>query len=342
MANCGCKPCKTEIPKKTKTCKPFSICVGNHSLIWDGSCASIVKRKYQIPNGTFTSVTFEDGCIVGVGQAPIPQYTPQACCDGDTVEQVGGTQDLTRAKGVNNLVTITNGAISVEPMWDANGNIKVEGNGTQDLTRAKGVNNLVTITNGAISVEPMWDANSNIKVEGNGTQDKPWKPSVRISSKTGNTLKMENDGLFANLFFKTTDTVTVTGKGTSLEPYRLDVKGAEAKLAEINKEEVEGNGFTIDKQGRIKADPDLSLVTNLEFDIDAFTVMNAGTKTLVVVDEQKLKTGSSIKTGDGITGNGTTGNELKLDLTEAVVDKMLDVINNSATLTQKLKTILGV
>lgn len=303
MANCGCKPCKTEIPKKTKTCKPFSICVGNHSLIWDGSCASIVKRKYQIPNGTFTSVTFEDGCIVGVGQAPIPQYTPQACCDGDTVEQVGGTQGLTRAKGVNNLVTITNGAISVEPMWDAN---------------------------------------SNIKVEGNGTQDKPWKPSVRISSKTGNTLKMENDGLFANLFFKTTDTVTVTGKGTSLEPYRLDVKGAEAKLAEINKEEVEGNGFTIDKQGRIKADPDLSLVTNLEFDIDAFTVMNAGTKTLVVVDEQKLKTGSSIQTGDGITGNGTTGNELKLDLTEAVVDKMLDVINNSATLTQKLKTILGV
>ena len=303
MANCGCKPCKIEIPKKPKTCKPFSICVGNHSLIWDGSCASIVKRKYQIPNGTFTSVTFEDGCIVGVGQAPIPQYTPQACCDGDTVEQVGGTQGLTRAKGVNNLVTITNGAISVEPMWDANG---------------------------------------NIKVEGNGTQDKPWKPSVRISSKTGNTLKMENDGLFANLFFKTTDTVTVTGKGTSLEPYRLDVKGAEAKLAEINKEEVEGNGFTIDKQGRIKADPDLSLVTNLEFDIDAFTVMNAGTKTLVVVDEQKLKTGSSIKTGDGITGNGTTGNELKLDLTEAVVDKMLDVINNSATLTQKLKTILGV
>ena len=303
MANCGCKPCKTEIPKKTKTCKPFSICVGNHSLIWDGSCASIVRRKYQIPNGTFTSVTFEDGCIVGVGQAPIPQYTPQACCDGDTVEQVGGTQGLTRAKGVNNLVTITNGAISVEPMWDAN---------------------------------------SNIKVEGNGTQDKPWKPSVRISSKTGNTLKMENDGLFANLFFKTTDTVTVTGKGTSLEPYRLDVKGAEAKLAEINKEEVEGNGFTIDKQGRIKADPDLSLVTNLEFDIDAFTVMNAGTKTLVVVDEQKLKTGSSIKTGDGITGNGTTGNELKLDLTEAVVDKMLDVINNSATLKQKLKTILGV
>ena len=303
MANCGCKPCKTEISKKPKACKPFSICVGNHSLIWDGSCASIVKRKYQIPNGTYTSVTFENGCIVGVGQAPIPQYTPQACCDGNGGDQVGGTQELTRAKGVNNLVTITNGAISVEPMWDANG---------------------------------------NIKVEGNGTTDKPWKPSVRISAKTGNTLKMENDGLFANLFFKTTDTVTVTGKGTSLEPYQLDVKGAEAKLAEINKEEVEGNGFTIDKQGRIKADPDLAIVTNLEFDSDAFTVMNTGTKTLVIVDEQKLKTGSSIKTGDGITGNGTTGNELKLDLTEAVVDKMLDVINNSATLKQKLKTILGV
>lgn len=303
MANCGCKPCKTEIPKKPKMCKPFSICVGNHSLIWDGSCASIVKRKYQIPNGTYTSVTFENGCIVGVGQAPIPQYTPQACCDGNGGDQVGGTQELTRAKGVNNLVTITNGAISVEPMWDAKG---------------------------------------NIRVDGNGTPEKPWKPSVRISAKTGNTLKMENDGLFANLFFKTTDTVDVTGKGTSLEPYQLNVKGAEAKLAEINKEEVEGNGFTIDKQGRIKADPDLAIVTNLEFDSSAFSVVNAGTKTLVVVDEQKLKTGSSIQTGDGITGNGTTGNELKLDLTEAVVDKMLDVINNSATLKQKLKTILGV
>ena len=303
MANCGCKPCKTEIPKKPKACKPFSICVGNHSLIWDGSCASIVKRKYQIPNGTYTSVTFENGCIVGVGQAPIPQYTPQACCDGNGGDQVGGTQELTRAKGVNNLVTITNGAISVEPMWDAKG---------------------------------------NIRVDGNGTPEKPWKPSVRISAKTGNTLKMENDGLFANLFFKTTDTVDVTGKGTSLEPYQLNVKGAEAKLAEINKEEVDGNGFTIDKQGRIKADPDLAIVTNLEFDSSAFSVVNTGTKTLVIVDEQKLKTGSSIKTGDGITGNGTTGNELKLDLTEAVVDKMLDVINNSATLKQKLKTILGV
>ena len=303
MANCGCKPCKTEIPKKPKACKPFSICVGNHSLIWDGSCASIVKRKYQIPNGTYTSVTFENGCIVGVGQAPIPQYTPQACCDGNGGDQVGGTQELTRAKGVNNLVTITNGAISVEPMWDAKG---------------------------------------NIRVDGNGTPEKPWKPSVRISAKTGNTLKMENDGLFAHLFFKTTDTVDVTGKGTSLEPYQLNVKGAEAKLAEINKEEVDGNGFTIDKQGRIKADPDLAIVTNLEFDSSAFSVVNTGTKTLVIVDEQKLKTGSSIKTGDGITGNGTTGNELKLDLTEAVVDKMLDVINNSATLKQKLKTILGV
>lgn len=303
MANCGCKPCKTEIPKKTKTCKPFSICVGNYSLVWDGSCASIVERKYKIPNGTFTSITFQDGCIVDVGQAPLPEYTPQACCDGEGT-QTGGT--------------------------------------TQDITRAKGVNNLVSIQNGAISVEPVWDTNGNIRVTGNGTADRPWKPEVRVSSKANNTLKMENDGLFANLFFKTTETVEVSGNGTSANPYKLDVKGAEAKLPEINKEEVEGNGFTIDKQGRVKADPDLAIVTNLEFDSDAFTVMNAGAKTVVSVDEQKLKTGSSIKTGDGIIGNGTTGNELKLDLTEAVVDKMLDVINNSAALKQKLKTILGV
>lgn len=303
MANCGCKPCKTEIPKKTKTCKPFSICVGNHSLIWDGSCASIVERKYKIPNGTFTSITFQDGCIVGVGQAPVPEYTPQACCDGEETTPTGNSQNITVAKGVSNLVTMQNDTISVVPIWDTT---------------------------------------SNVKVEGYGTPDRPWKPNIRVSSKSNNTLKMESDGLFANLFFKATDTVDVTGKGTSVDPYMLNVKGAEAKLPEINKEEVEGNGFTIDKQGRIKADTDLAIVTNLEFDSDAFTVMNAGAKTVVSVDEQKLKTGSSIQTGDGIIGNGTTGNELKLDLTESVVDKMSDVINNSAALKQKLKTILGV
>lgn len=304
MANCGCKPCSKPLPKKIKGCKPFTICVGNYSLIWDGDCASIQERTYQIPNGTYTSITFQEGCIVGVGQAPIPQYTPQQCCD--VGESTGNTQTGT----------------------------------TLSTSNVRG--NLATIQNGAITVAPNWDTNGNIRVTGYGTADSPWKPSLRISSKQGNTLVEEADGLFANLFFQTTETVTVTGKGTKADPYQLNVKGAEAKLPTINKGEVDGNGFTIDEYGRWKADADLKVVTNLKFDHSAFTVMDQGASTLVVVNAPLLQNGVELQVGTGLSGKGVTGDPVKLELNADLVGKILDVVQNSNTLKQRLKTILGV
>lgn len=304
--NCkGCQPCSKPIPNKPKACKPFTICVGNYSLIWDGSCPSIVERQYQIPNGTYTSITFTDGCITDVGQAPLPQYTPQGCCDGDANKpKTGGTQG--------------------------------------SLTASKELGNLASILNGAITVAPQWDTTGNITVTGYGTADRPWKPSIKISKEPGNTLVERKDGLFANLFFETTQTVTVTGKGTKADPYKLDVQGAEAKLKQLNKTSIEGNGFTIDEQGRWTADEDLKVVTNLKFDHSAFSVVDRGADTLVVVDETVLKTGSELKTSDGVTGKGTTTDPIKVVFDEVTVGKILDVVQNSNTLKQRLRTILGV
>lgn len=303
MSNCGCKPCKQNITSIATKCETFSVCIGNKTLTFDGTCISLSDRQYKIPDGTFTSVTFEGGCIVGVGQAPIPVYTPQACCDGESTS-----------------TTTSSTSIKVSPS----------------------TKNLATITNGVLSVEPIWDTSGLISVNGTGSADSPWKPTIKLSNADGNVLTSKSDGLYAQTSFKTSDTVTVTGKGTSTDPFKFDVKQPSAKLDEINKENITGNGYTITKTGLIKADNDLTLVTNLTFDNSAFTVVDRGDTTLVMVDDTKLKTGSSIKTGDGLTGVGTTADPLKLNLTVSVVSAMLDVISKDDTLKQKLKGIIGV
>lgn len=304
MANCGCKPCSKPLPSKIRKCKPFSLCVGNKSLVFNGECLSVVDRKYQIPDGTYTSITFEGGCITRVGQAPIPEYTPQACCDSDTTtkpDTTGGS--VTIGKGKNNLVMMNGNAIFVEPNW---GNAKT------------------------------------ISIAGNGTADKPWKPEVKISKQKGNRLEEKNDGLYAAISFATSPNVTISGTGTDTNPYKFTIEGADAKLPKINKEESEGNGFTIDEYGRFKTDGEISLVTNLEFSSSAFNVMDAGTKTQVIVDEQKLRTGSSLQVEAPLKGKGIPGDVLKIEWTEATLMTMLDEIGKSEALKQKLKTMLGV
>lgn len=304
MANCGCKPCRKPLPdKKPKKCKPFSICVGNKTLTWDGTCAIVQDRTYKIPDGTYTSITFADGCIVGVGEAPLPQYTPQQCCDGVSEENTPSGDSLVVANRKGNLATIQNNAIAVTPVWDTKG---------------------------------------NIEVKGFGTADNPWKPLVRLSKKQNNVLVEKQDGLFANLFFKTTNTVEVTGEGTEADPYKLAVKGAEAKLPKLNKTEIEGNGFTIDEFGRWKTDEDLEVVTNLKFDHSAFSVINQGASTMVMVNAPLLQNGVELQTGLGITGKGTTDSPVAISVDEKLVNSILGIIENNATLKQRLKTILGV
>ena len=252
MANCGCKPCSKELPDAKRKCKEFSLCVGNKSLQYDGNCLYVTDRKFKIPNGTYTSITFQEGCIVGVGTAPLPVYTPQACCDGDVVTNVVQTEALTTSDEVGNLAKIENNKLIVNPAWK----------------------NSDTVT-----------------VGGNGTTDKPWKASVRLDP-THNRISASTKGLKVELEFADSDTVSIEGTGAKDSPYKFNVNTIRASLPEINAQEVVGNGFTITKTGLIKADQNLKIVTNLEFASEAFTVIDTGVSTQVVVNEPKLRSGA--------------------------------------------------
>lgn len=248
--NCGCKPCAKPLPKATKVCKPFSFCSGNKTIVWDGGCLYEQDRTYQIPDGTYTSITFTGGCITAVGLAPIPQYTPQQCCDGEG--NTGGQQS------------------------------------GSDLTVGKAQGNLAVIQNNTLTVKPMWDNNGIITVDGYGTADKPWKPKVKISKQQGNNIQELSDGLFANTYFKTTTSVEVKGSGTAKDPYTFTVKGAEPKLDEINKDEFAKEGITIREDGRVAVEEKLMLVTNLSFNNESFTINDTPSGTTVNIDLQKL------------------------------------------------------
>lgn len=300
--DCGCRKCKHTLPVKPKACKSFSICVGNHSLIWDGSCASIIPRAYAIPDGTFTSITFKDGCIVGVGEAPIPVYTPQACCDGDN----------TNGEASGNSVKV----------------LEIPGN-------------LLTIQGEYLKVEPSWSLTNSFSVTGFGTPDSPWKGAVRVSPSSTNRLVVNNDGLLVEAEFETTNNVEVTGKGTKANPWKFTVKGADAKLPDINGSTYTGNGFEIDKEGRIRNfTTDIKFPTNLRFDSDAFSINYTGAETVVSINNAELAKSVSIATGFGISGNGTATNPLSLSKTKAVWGDILTTIETTPELKTQFNNIV--
>lgn len=274
MANCGCNPCSSKMPETKKSCKPFSLCVGNKSLHYDGNCLYVTKRKFQIPDGTYTSLTFADGCIVGVGQAPIPVYTPQACCDGATSNPPP--------------VEVTS------------------------LTVAPSASNLAKIENNQLTVDPVWKDSTSVNVSGNGSPDKPWTAKVKLSPRN-NRISQQADGLKVELEFESTDKVKLTGLGTVDNPYKFDLGDIQATLPEINVTEFEGNGFTITKTGLWKVRHGLEVVTNLEFSSEAFQVVNSGLTTQVIVDEARLRNGRGINASSVFTGTGNIPSPLDID-----------------------------
>lgn len=278
----NCIPCSKAIPPMNKPCKAFNLCVGNYTLFWDGSCASIQPREFQIKDGTYTSITFENGCIVDVGQAPIPVYTPQACCGSDS------TVDNT-----------------------------TNGNNTS-LTVGKEAGNLVNISHGEITVKPSWE-DGTVKVTGDGSAVKPWKASVKLSKQQGNILSAKDDGLFAKLAFKATETVKVKGKGTELEPYQFEVKGTKAELEEVNDKAVEGAGYEIDKNGRVIVDDGIKFITNLKFEpSQLFSVQDKGPVTTVLVDVEALRSYPLVIDNTFLKGKGSKADPLAVDMDKIV------------------------
>lgn len=306
MANCGCKPCKKPIDKVRK-CKPFAYCVGNKSLVWDGECLSLLDRQYKIPDGTFTSITFKDGCIVDVGLAPIPRYTPQACCDKE-VEDVG------------------------------NG-----GNGSNNLTLSKKKTNIATLENDILDVSPVWGNSKSILVKGNGTADSAWVPEVKISNTKGNKLSVVNDGLLAEMYITTSDNVKVEGEGTKAKPYKFIIEGADAKFPMINKTKVEGPGFEIDEFGRmvLTGDP-ISIVSNVKFSSPSFTITNAGPHTQIDIDVEKFRKELNLFATNGIKGNGDKDAPFTLDLEDDNIEDIIALVAKSEDLQEDFKGALAI
>ena len=249
MANCGCKPCSSPLPNEKRKCKKFSLCVGNKSLHYDGDCLYVTDRTFQIPDGTYTSITFQGGCVVGVGTAPLPVYTPQACCDGETTTVVERTPEL-----------------KVSPE----------------------VGNLAVIENNTLTVNPFWKDTKSIHVGGNGSTAKPWEASVKLHP-TANRITSTEQGLKVELVFAGSDTVTVSGDGTTESPYKFNHKIEKLTLPKINNKKVEGIGYSVSEEGLMKVAEGVDFTTNLSFSSSAFTIVKTGFETKVFVDEGLLR-----------------------------------------------------
>lgn len=56
----------------------FSFCAGNQTIHWDGARLTVATTG-DIADGEYGTVTVENGCVVGYGQALAPTYTPAYC-----------------------------------------------------------------------------------------------------------------------------------------------------------------------------------------------------------------------------------------------------------------------
>lgn len=123
------KSCVAHTAEPLRTAStPFTLCVGTSSLVWDGQVLSVNKGT-PIEDGEYTSFTVRDGCIVGAGQAPVPEYTPPPCaeppvpCGGG-----GGSSEVSPQAG--NLTTATLSGLYTGISIEEGVGITVDGTGT--------------------------------------------------------------------------------------------------------------------------------------------------------------------------------------------------------------------
>ena len=130
--------------KKPKLCEPtpepepvpcspaFDLCVGDRTFKWDGFCPT-VERSRHTPDGTYTSVTVVDGCIVAYGYADEATYTPPYCNPNPTSCQEVGTGTATIATvspNVGNILTQTSNGLYAHAYIQGDGGITISGTGT--------------------------------------------------------------------------------------------------------------------------------------------------------------------------------------------------------------------
>lgn len=141
MANLDCKkpkPCNPKAPVKEiypPATGAFDVCVGDRTIHWDGTRAMLSRNRHT-PDGTYTSVTVVDGCIVGYGYADEPTYTPPYCnpspssCQGEGSGGSGGSTSVTISSARGNQLTEAQGGLYARAYVKGGAGVTVTGTGT--------------------------------------------------------------------------------------------------------------------------------------------------------------------------------------------------------------------
>lgn len=78
-----CLPCRDcSKQEEKKPCKEASFCTLTKTVTIKPDGCVVIEERLAIPDGTYTSFTVKNGCIVAVGQASLPIYTPSVCGQG--------------------------------------------------------------------------------------------------------------------------------------------------------------------------------------------------------------------------------------------------------------------
>lgn len=127
------KPCVQPPAPEPVPCSPaFNLCVGDRTLVWDGFCPT-VERTRNTPDGTYTSVTVVDGCIVSYGYAEEATYTPPYCNPNPAHCQEGGTGTSTDVKispNPDNTLAYTASGLMARTYIQGGKGVTVSGTGT--------------------------------------------------------------------------------------------------------------------------------------------------------------------------------------------------------------------
>lgn len=122
-----CPP--ADVEEELTPCPPVAFCAGNKHVSFDGRCLTVENRAYQIPDGSYSLITFEDGCIVAVGNLPPPAYTANQCCPPAGVDSAPPGADTVVSLDPKNLLRSTPSGLIVTPQIIGRG-VDVTGSGT--------------------------------------------------------------------------------------------------------------------------------------------------------------------------------------------------------------------
>ena len=170
MSNFDCKkpqPCPKPDPTPTppKPTPAFSVCIADYTLHWDGTHATL-ERTRLTTNGTYGSITIQDGCVVGYGECEVPTYTPPYCNPNPAPCNEGGSgggtgTTATVSPRAGNQLTSDNYGLYAKAYVQGGTGVTVTGQGTQTspyiISMAEGTGGGTTggkiVGQGPISVE---------------------------------------------------------------------------------------------------------------------------------------------------------------------------------------------